>query len=127
MHKTNLRSGFFSPVDLLILFIVIVFFAFAADSMLASQGKARYFVIETPGKTYRYPADREITLEVASGNYRYLIEIKDESVRVRKADCPDRLCVRSGAAGNPGERIICLPGKLVISVEGDSSLDAVNR
>ena len=35
---------------------------------------------------------------------------------MREADCPDRLCVKTGRIRSVGERIICLPNKVVIEV-----------
>ncbi|MBQ8529260.1 MAG: NusG domain II-containing protein [Clostridia bacterium] len=37
---------------------------------------------------------------------------------VSEADCPDRVCVRTGHVSRNGERIICLPNKLEIKIVG---------
>ena len=43
------------------------------------------------------------------------------------ADCPDKLCVHQKAVSRDGESIICLPNKVVVSIEGgeDREMDAV--
>ena len=37
---------------------------------------------------------------------------------VTEADCGDHTCVRTGAVSREGERIVCLPHKLIIHIEG---------
>ena len=65
-------------------------------------------------------ADRELTVEYEGR--RNIIEIKGGRIRVREADCPDRVCVHTGwlTAAVP---IVCLPNKLVIEY-AESDLDA---
>ena len=33
------------------------------------------------------------------------------------ADCPDKICVKTGKIKNKGEQIVCLPNKLVVKVK----------
>ena len=57
-----------------------------------------------------------------------MIEVSGGRVRVRDADCPDRLCVRMGWVSRDGESIVCLPHKLVVTVRGgEAGPDAVSR
>ena len=34
------------------------------------------------------------------------------------ADCPGHDCINQGAIGSAGEIIVCLPHKLIVSIEG---------
>lgn len=45
-----------------------------------------------------------------------LIEVKDESIRMLEADCPDKLCVWSGAISQVNETIVCLPHRLIVEI-----------
>ncbi|SDB38939.1 hypothetical protein SAMN02910317_01944 [Ruminococcaceae bacterium FB2012] len=65
--------------------------------------------------------DREFTVEYEGR--KNVVEIKDGRIRVKEADCPDHVCVRTGwlTAKIP---IVCLPNRLVIEY-ADSDLDAV--
>ena len=65
-----------------------------------------------------YPLDvpREITL--ACGNGTNVLRIENGSASVIAADCPDQYCVRHKLIRKEGESIICLPHRLVITVEG---------
>jgi hypothetical protein len=33
------------------------------------------------------------------------------------ADCPDKLCIRQGIVSRSGERIVCLPNRVSITIE----------
>jgi len=48
------------------------------------------------------------------------------SIRVVEATCPDQICVRTSPAHSPGDQIICVPNRMVITVErGKASIDAL--
>ena len=46
------------------------------------------------------------------------VEIKSGSVSVTEASCRNQVCVRHGAISRPGESIVCLPNRLVVTIEG---------
>ena len=48
-----------------------------------------------------------------------VIVIEDGAVYMKSADCPDMLCVHQGKKSMNGERIVCLPNRVEIRVEGD--------
>ena len=47
-----------------------------------------------------------------------VIVIEDGAVYMKSADCPDRLCVHQGKKSMNGERIVCLPNRVEVRVEG---------
>ena len=57
------------------------------------------------------------------------VTIDQGQVFVSEADCPDKRCVLQGKISKTGESIICLPHKLVVTVEGgqEGELDAVTN
>jgi len=57
-----------------------------------------------------------------------IILVKDGTICVKSATCPDKLCVKQGEISFGGESVICLPNKVVIEVTGKSQdVDAVSR
>ena len=70
--------------------------------------------------------DAEVTITGDNQNTNYLI-IKDGYADVVEASCPDSLCVHQKSIHYNGEKIICLPNKVLIEVisENKSSLDGV--
>ena len=67
--------------------------------------------------------DTQIVL--GEGDHTNTLVIEGGKAQVVEASCPDRICVRQGAVQYSGESIVCLPHKLVITVQGgvDSGLD----
>ena len=49
------------------------------------------------------------------------IEIKDNTVRMVQADCPDHLCVKQGKIKSEGEMIVCLPNKVTVRISGEDA------
>ena len=48
-----------------------------------------------------------------------LLVIEGGEAYIASADCPDRLCVRSGRISLVGDRVVCLPNRVVIEIRGD--------
>ncbi len=71
--------------------------------------------IYTDGRLYRterLSAECEFTVTTEYGSNT--IRIADGKVSVISADCPDRICVHSGAISDGAVPIICLPHRLEI-------------
>ena len=47
----------------------------------------------------------------------------ERGIAVAVSDCPTRDCVRTGAITKAGQAIVCLPGRIVITLEGASAAD----
>jgi len=55
-----------------------------------------------------------------------VIEVERGRVRMLQADCPDKTCVRQGWASGAATPIVCLPHRLVITLDGGNpDIDAV--
>ena len=64
------------------------------------------------------PLDEDAELVLGGGTRTNTLAIKDGKARVVEASCPDRICVGHGAIQYAGESIVCLPHRLVITVQG---------
>lgn len=52
--------------------------------------------------------------------------VENGSIRFLDADCPDKLCVKSGALSKNGDTAACVPNKVVVIIENkEKSFDAV--
>ena len=56
-----------------------------------------------------------------------MIVIEKGEVYMEDADCPDKLCMKQGSISGTGQTIVCLPHKLVVTVENgkEPELDGV--
>ncbi|MDP4109339.1 MAG: NusG domain II-containing protein, partial [Bacillota bacterium] len=68
-----------------------------------------------------------LKLSFSNLGYTNVVLAENGKIRVLSADCPDKVCVRTGFISRPGQSIVCLPSRLVIRLEGESKsgLDAV--
>lgn len=67
--------------------------------------------------------DRIYTIEGKSGHTNKLI-IKNGSVWIETASCPDELCVKQGKIRNAGQSIVCLPNRVVVEIEKNEHDDS---
>lgn len=57
-------------------------------------------------------------LDVATDFGRNIVHVEPGAISVTHADCPDQICVMQGRLSSSGIPIICMPNRLVISIEG---------
>ena len=65
-------------------------------------------------------ADREIRIPAADGGYN-LVVIKNGTVCISEADCPDQTCVKMGVLKSDYLPIVCLPHKLIVRFAEDDA------
>ena len=116
MKNSKIRNDILLAVTAILL-TLIAFLAFKAFEREGSVVK-----ITQGGELYgEYSLgdDRVITVE---SEYGYnVIVIENGEVLVESADCRDKICVQHRRIKNSGETIVCLPHKLVVSIEGETS------
>ena len=66
--------------------------------------------INTEFKIISGESDKLINLLVIENGYAY----------IKEANCPDKICQRHKKIKNIGETIVCLPHKVVISIESET-------
>ncbi len=58
------------------------------------------------------------SLELELSGYHYEIVYQEGRIRFAAADCPDKVCVRTGWIERAGQIAVCVPGQLIIKLEG---------
>ena len=62
----------------------------------------------------------------ALANGGCVVSVTSDGVYVKKADCPDKLCVKQGKITKSGQSIICLPNRVSVYLTGEKAeVDAV--
>ena len=74
--------------------------------------------------TYPLSEDRTEKIELPDGTYN-ILTISDGYADVTEASCPDQICVKHNHIKYSKESIVCLPNKVVVTVEGgeDNEID----
>lgn len=61
----------------------------------------------------------EEIIEINLGGHENIILIKDDTIKMIDADCPDSLCIYQGKISKVGQSLVCLPNKVMIEIKGD--------
>ena len=82
---------------------------------LINQPKPEFVSVRLDGmEITRLPLHRDCRYSVGGNT----IEISGGSVRMTDADCPDRICVKTGSISRSGQSIVCAPHKIVVTIVG---------
>ena len=65
----------------------------------------------------------EFTVEAENG--KNTVRVEPGRIAVVEADCPDKVCIKTGYIENGVVPIVCLPHRLAITVTGSGEYDAV--
>lgn len=57
--------------------------------------------------------------------YTLHVSFSADGVQVEEADCPTQDCVRTGTISRAGESIVCLPARIVVTLEGKADFDVI--
>jgi hypothetical protein len=63
---------------------------------------------------------------IQANGYTLRVVLSAEGVRVAEADCPTQDCVHTGAITHSGQSIVCLPGRVIITLEGGKTSTGVD-
>ena len=107
-----------------ILFIAVLLFLClcAALTMYLTRTPGDTVTVTVDGELwgkYALSENREVDIRTDDG-YNLLI-IENGTARVEHASCPDGICAAHKPIRHGGESIICLPNKVVVEVESETS------
>ena len=113
-------------VGIVLLIIVVIALSVASIYKTSIKGSKNIAVIKTDGKVLKVidlnkvVEPQEFIIKTGKGNYN-IISVKHNGIRVKAADCPKQVDVKVGWISKPGQLIVCLPNKLIISINGDAN------
>ncbi len=69
-----------------------------------------------------------LTIPIIQGEQENILEVSDGGIRMKSANCPDKLCVHQGRIDSGASPIVCLPHRLVVQIrDGYSATDAISH
>ena len=105
---------------LVVLVVIILLVVMATVVYFMNKDEVKV-VITLDGNIYgEYALDDDRIININDAN---IVEIKDGEVRMKEAVCPNRFCVSTGYIHTSNRSIVCLPHKLVITIEGKDDRD----
>lgn len=123
MEKKRMRKNDFI---FLIGIIIIAGICFGIQFLTSDSGGN--LIVQIDGeKTGSYPLDEDAEFEINGGTN--LVKVAGGKVQMVRADCPDQICVHHKEISKNNETIICLPNKIVLSIESkeEAKIDATTN
>lgn len=112
--KQQTKADLILTATLLITALILQF------AVLKASRNASFAVVRVNGETVAtFSLDKNGIYELNNGTN--ILEIKDGYARIIEADCPDKLCQKTGKIHSSGQCITCLPNKLTVTMEGGES------
>ena len=114
----------------IILFICLILIG-GALSYLAFSGSSTgdLVVVKVNGEIYgKYSLSKDRTITVNRDGHMNKITIKGGKVQVSKSSCKNQICVRQGSISTTHQSIVCIPNRVVVSIEGkDGEYDVISQ
>lgn len=104
--------------DLLLITALLAVAAVALLLLRACSAPGGVAVVTVDGREVgRYDLSRDAAYPIAGWNGgSNLLVIEGGAARMAEASCPDKLCEHTGRIFRTGERIVCLPNRVVVEI-----------
>ena len=110
--------------DAILIVVLLVLGGALALFLYVTRQSGGYVAVQADGELLmELPLDQDTELVLGEGGHTNTLIIEDGTAQVIEASCPDQICVRQGGIRYAGESIVCLPHKLVITIEGGAQND----
>lgn len=108
---------------LYILIALVALALFSRGPMLpGSTGVGQSAEITVDGEVVKtIPADQLAqsgSFELDAHGFHYTVDYESGRIRISRADCPDQVCVQTGWVSRQGQVSACVPGHLILSING---------
>ena len=109
--------------------LIAVVALFGYTKLKDANEKAAFVEVYKDNELYKeIPLDEEAEFTIKDGEHINKVKVHDRGVEVTEANCPDKVCVKTGFITKPSQSIVCIPNKLNIKIvdsNSDDSIDAV--
>lgn len=131
--KQNRERSFPVRISAADLFLVVFLIAVSLLGFCRARKhrqRGNFCLIEIDGAAaYRLPLDADTLLSIKARTGKVTLALNGGKVCVRQTTCPLRICERTGWIDLPGQAIICVPNRMVLTIEGGKkgTIDAVTE
>lgn len=104
--------------DIIFIGALLLVLAIIGGCLLLFRKEGNTVKVTVDGQTFgTYSLDKNQTIEIKTEKGYNLVVIENGTVRVEEASCPDGVCSSHRPIRFGGSSIICLPNKVVVSIE----------
>lgn len=118
MRKTETIKNRTIKNDIIFVSALFVVILVSVLGMLLFRSSGDTVTVTIDGKMFgEYSLGKNRSIEINSELGSNLLVIKDGKAYVENASCPDGICSKHRPISYDGESIICLPNKVVVSID----------
>ena len=104
--------------DIIFIGALLLVLAIIGCCLLLFRKEGNTVKVTVDGQTFgTYSLDKNQTIEIKTEKGYNIVVIENGTVRVEEASCPDGVCSSHRPIRFGGSSIICLPNKVVVSIE----------
>ena len=108
--------------DIIFIVALLLVLAIVGGCLLLFRKEGNTVKITVDGQIFgTYSLDKNQTIEIKTEKGYNLVVIENGTVRVEEASCPDGVCSSHRPIRFSGASIICLPNKVVVSIENEEN------
>lgn len=111
----------FRPLDFLIFAAIISLSIFSLKK--ANPQKGSIVHIHSEKGDFQYSLDKNAEYKVEGPLGETIVQVKDRKVRIIDSPCPGKTCISQGYHSP----IVCMPNKVIVSIENYGEFDAVSE
>lgn len=116
------------PMDVILILLLILVAVLVFFSLKNVNSDNLQAIVKQNGgviKTINLTSNEEQTEEIVVDGYHLIIEFNSQGIKVKSANCADKVCVNTGKIISSGDAIVCLPARVSIELIGSSKVDMV--
>lgn len=107
--------------DWLLAATLLVAGAMATWASLCTEGGTRAIIHVQGRRVAELLLDNDQKISVTGSVGTVMIEVKAGGVYVRETECSQKRCVAMSPARRRGDLILCVPGEILITIQGDAA------
>ncbi len=102
-----------------VLFVTLILLTIVSAALMSSGSHGESVLLSADGWESTYPLGADGEFHFTSNGIDYVLEIKESSAAIVEAGCPDGICKKSGRITSVGESIVCIPGRVSVTIVGE--------
>lgn len=99
-----------ADIIVIVAFLTLAGVLFALPTVFRNGG---YVKITQEGNSSIYSVNENRIIDVNSNGYNLTVVIEDKEVYIKDADCPDKVCEKTGKIKDGGS-IVCIPARVIV-------------
>lgn len=106
------KSPAFTATDLILAALIVFAVTVCVTYLFPTESAAAAYVYVNGKEVGVYSLDTDMEIPLAEG--KALLTVSDGAVAITENDCPNGICLKTGFISRAGERIVCVPNKIVV-------------